>query len=69
MTVTGACDPSGPQPGRYPGPVPFYRDRVVPRLVAMTCGAMGPAGLRARTAAGLGGRVVESLTRAVEGRS
>ena len=47
--------PSGPEPGRYPGPVPFYREQVVPRLVALTCGAKGLAGLRARTAAGLDG--------------
>jgi SAM-dependent methyltransferase len=39
--------------------VPFYREQVVPRLVALTCGAKGLAGLRARTAAGLSGRVVE----------
>ena len=46
-------------PARYPDPVPFYREQVVPRLVALTCGAKGLAGLRARTAAGLSGRVVE----------
>jgi len=39
--------------------VPFYRKQVVPRLVALTCGAKALAGLRARTAEGLGGRVVE----------
>lgn len=39
--------------------MPFYRDQVVPRLVALTCGAAGLSGLRARTAAGLSGQVVE----------
>ena len=39
--------------------MPFYREQVVPRLVALTCGAKGLAGLRERTAAGLTGRVVE----------
>ena len=39
--------------------MPFYRDQVVPRLVALTCGSSALAGLRARTAAGLSGRVVE----------
>jgi len=39
--------------------VPFYREQVVPRLVALTCGASALSGLRARTAAGLSGRVVE----------
>jgi SAM-dependent methyltransferase len=39
--------------------VPFYTEQVVPRLVALTCGASGLSGLRARTAAGLSGRVVE----------
>ena len=39
--------------------MPFYRDQVVPRLVAMTCGAAGLSDLRARTAHGLSGRVVE----------
>jgi SAM-dependent methyltransferase len=39
--------------------VPFYRDQVVPRLVLLTCGtsALGP--LRARTAEGLSGTVLE----------
>jgi SAM-dependent methyltransferase len=44
---------------RYPDHVPFYRDHVVPRLVALTCGARGLSGLRAATTAGLTGRVVE----------
>jgi len=39
--------------------VPFYREQVVPRLVALTCGASALSGLRARTAAGLAGQVVE----------
>jgi SAM-dependent methyltransferase len=39
--------------------VPFYREQVVPRLVALTCGASALSGLRARTAAGLSGQVVE----------
>ena len=39
--------------------MPFYRERVVPRLVALTCGASALSGLRAKTAAGLTGRVVE----------
>jgi SAM-dependent methyltransferase len=39
--------------------VPFYRQQVVPRLVALTCGAKGLAGLRERTVEGLRGRVVE----------
>lgn len=39
--------------------MPFYTEQVVPRLVALTCGASGLSGLRARTAAGLSGRVVE----------
>jgi len=39
--------------------VPFYREQVVPRLVALTCGASALAGLRAQTAAGLSGQVVE----------
>lgn len=39
--------------------MPFYREQVVPRLVALTCGASGLAGLRAETTAGLSGRVVE----------
>jgi len=39
--------------------VPFYREQVVPRLVALTCGAPALSGLRARTAAGLSGQVVE----------
>ena len=51
--------PAGHVPARYPGAVPFYREQVVPRLVALTCGAKGLAGLRAQTADGLRGRVVE----------
>jgi len=39
--------------------MPFYREQVVPRLVALTCGAKALAGLRAETAAGLSGRVLE----------
>jgi ubiquinone/menaquinone biosynthesis C-methylase UbiE len=39
--------------------VPFYRDQVVPRLVALTCGAKAMRGLREETAAGLSGCVVE----------
>jgi ubiquinone/menaquinone biosynthesis C-methylase UbiE len=39
--------------------VPFYREQVVPRLVALTCGAKGLARLRAETTEGLRGRVVE----------
>jgi len=39
--------------------VPFYKEQVVPRLVALTCGASALSGLRARTAEGLSGRVVE----------
>ena len=39
--------------------MPFYKEQVVPRLVAVTCGASALSGLRARTAAGLSGRVVE----------
>src|SRR5271166_3836344 len=39
--------------------MPFYRDQVVPRLVALTCGASALSGLRARTTAGLSGQVVE----------
>jgi SAM-dependent methyltransferase len=39
--------------------VPFYREQIVLRLVALTCGASGLTGLRARTAEGLTGRVVE----------
>lgn len=39
--------------------MPFYREQVVPRLVALTCGAKGLSDLRARTTAGLTGRVVE----------
>jgi SAM-dependent methyltransferase len=39
--------------------MPFYRDQVVPRLVALTCGSSQLSGLRAQTAAGLSGRVVE----------
>ena len=37
----------------------FYSEHVVPRLVALTCGTSGLAGLRAATTAGLSGRVVE----------
>ena len=37
----------------------FYREQVVPRLVALTCGASALSGLRTRTAAGLSGKVVE----------
>jgi SAM-dependent methyltransferase len=39
--------------------VPFYKEQVVPRLVAWTCGASALSGLRAATASGLEGRVVE----------
>ncbi len=39
--------------------MPFYREQVVPRLVALTCGAKALGGLRAETVAGLSGRVVE----------
>ena len=39
--------------------MPFYRDQVVPRLVGLTCGSSALSGLRARTADGLSGRVVE----------
>ena len=39
--------------------MPFYREQIVLRLVALTCGASGLTGLRARTAEGLTGRVVE----------
>ena len=39
--------------------MPFYKEQVVPRLVALTCGASALSGLRARTAEGLSGRVVE----------
>ena len=39
--------------------MPFYTEQVVPRLVALTCGASALSGLRARTASGLSGRVVE----------
>lgn len=39
--------------------MPFYNEQVVPRLVALTCGASALSGLRRRTAAGLSGRVVE----------
>jgi SAM-dependent methyltransferase len=39
--------------------VPFYREQVVPRLVALTCGASALSELRVRTAAGLSGRIVE----------
>jgi SAM-dependent methyltransferase len=37
----------------------FYREQVVPRLVALTCGSSALSGLRAETASGLYGRVVE----------
>lgn len=37
----------------------FYREQVVPRLVALTCGSSALSGLRAATTAGLSGRVVE----------
>ena len=51
-------------PRRTPGVgslvrVLFYREQVVPRLVALTCGASALTGIRARTAEGLTGRVVE----------
>ena len=39
--------------------MPFYREQVVPRLVALTCGASGLSDLRAQTTAGLSGSVVE----------
>ena len=39
--------------------MPFYKEQVVPRLVALTCGASALAGLRARTVSGLSGEVVE----------
>jgi SAM-dependent methyltransferase len=39
--------------------VPFYREQVVPRLVAVTCGSKAMRGLRDKAAAGLSGRVVE----------
>ena len=39
--------------------MPFYREQVVPRLVALTCGAPALSGLRARSAVGLSGQVVE----------
>lgn len=39
--------------------MPFYREQVVPRLIALTCGSSLLAGLRAETTAGLSGRVVE----------
>lgn len=39
--------------------MPFDREQVVPRLVAMICGAAGLSGLRARTAVGLSSQVVE----------
>jgi hypothetical protein len=38
--------------------VAFSKEQVVPRLVAVTCGASALSGLRARTASGLAGRVV-----------
>lgn len=37
----------------------FYAEQVIPRLVALTCGSAALGGLRAATASGLGGRVVE----------
>lgn len=39
--------------------MPFYKEQVVPRLVALTCGASALAGLRSATTSGLSGRVVE----------
>ena len=39
--------------------MPFYKEQVVPRLVALTCGASALSGLRSRTVSGLEGRVVE----------
>jgi len=39
--------------------VSFYGDQVVPRLVALTCGASGLSDWRSRTVAGLSGDVVE----------
>lgn len=39
--------------------MPFYREQIVPRLVALTCGSARMAPLRAQTAAGLSGQVVE----------
>ena len=39
--------------------MPFYREQVVPRLVALTCGSSALSGLRAQTVAGLSGRIVE----------
>ncbi|MGD0881789.1 MAG: class I SAM-dependent methyltransferase [Acidimicrobiales bacterium] len=37
----------------------FYRDQVVPRLIALTCGNSALSEFRARAAAGLSGRVLE----------
>lgn len=37
----------------------FYREQIVPRLVALACGTKAFRGLREVTAAGLSGRVVE----------
>ncbi|MGA2836942.1 MAG: class I SAM-dependent methyltransferase [Acidimicrobiales bacterium] len=37
----------------------FYREQVVPRLIALTCGSSLLSDLRSRTAAGLYGQVVE----------
>jgi SAM-dependent methyltransferase len=60
MTIYGCPRPGGsPQQPRYPDGVPFYRDQVVPRLIALTCGAKAMRGLRDQTATGLYGRVVE----------
>ena len=39
--------------------MPFYREQVVPRLVALTCGSSALSELRAQTVAGLSGRIVE----------
>ena len=52
-------DPRPSETGGYPGPVPFYRDSVVPRLVLLACGTKGLQPLRARTADGLSGTVLE----------
>lgn len=39
--------------------MPFYREQVVPRLIALSCGNSAFNGLRAQTTAGLSGRIVE----------
>ena len=39
--------------------MPFYRDHIVPRLVGFACGSSSLAGIRARTAAGLDGQLLE----------